>query len=61
MTPFEYCVLAIATLLVVTNMVGFAHHPRLTDMPRSYVAVVLALLAIVILSLINIFFNGVFL
>ena len=47
-------------LLCITNMQGFAHHPRLNELPSWYVSIVLLLVLVVVLSFVNVIFFGVF-
>lgn len=60
MTPFELLMASTMVLLCVTNMQGFAHHPRLSELPSWYVSIVMLLVLVVVLSLVNAIFFGVF-
>jgi hypothetical protein len=53
-TSFEIAVLVTCLLYAVTNTVGLSHHPRLAEMPRWYIALVLLLAAGVVGSFINV-------
>lgn len=47
MTAFEITVLLICASLAMTNFVGFAHHPKLKELPGWYIGLV-AFLALTI-------------
>lgn len=53
MTPFETTVLVVCVLLAVTNTAGFAHHPRLKDMPFWYIGAVVTLAVVAAFSAVN--------